>query len=384
LTEGHINRSGSPRQLSLVDSPGALTHSATLAGQSKTVTLLAQRRFRGLLQSMSPAFVPVFRSFAAWGWSGDARARRAALMEESINGGGLSRQLPEAVKRYVWGARVGDFAILAAIPLLGFAYGIQSITPTNVFTAVEIAVASLLLLVHIFALNDWADYDADLRVHPLGNPVRASRDSLLLVSAIALGCCIVVLWSIWPPALVPAAFAIIASAIYSLQWPMRGKEVLVLSSALHAVCGAACFLVGLSAAADLSTRGSSVWVFLGLSMAAGHMHQEISDHREDLASGARTHATVLGPHKAFFLGQLTFAAAFLTLVVLPGGGGSGLFLLLTVLAWAANVALAIACWRDGLTAESVERYRSNYRWLYVLIGLGLLLRTPAVQQLVNF
>ena len=41
--------------------------------------------------------------------------------------------------------------------------------------------------------------------------------------------------------------------------------------------------------ADDSTRWSSVWVFLGLSMAAGHMHQEISDHREDLASrGART------------------------------------------------------------------------------------------------
>jgi 4-hydroxybenzoate polyprenyltransferase len=333
---------------------------------------------------MSLAFVPIFRSFAAWARAGDARARRAALMEESINGGGLSRQLPAAVKRYVWSARVGDFAILAAIPLLGFAYGIQSVTPTNVFTGAEIAVASLLLLVHIFALNDWADYDADLGAHPLGDPVQASRDSLLLVSIIALGCSIVLLWSIWPPALVPAAVVIIASAIYSLQWPMRGKEVLLLSSALHAICGATYFLLGLSIAAGFSTRWSSVWVFLGLSMAAGHMHQEISDHREDLASGARTHATVLGPYKAFFLGQLTFAAAFLALVVLPGGAGSWRFQLLMVLAWAANVAVAIACWRDGLTAESVERYRSRYRWLYVLIGLGLLLRTPAVQQLVNF
>ena len=269
------------------------------------------------------------------------------------------------MKRYVWSARVGDFAILAAIPVLGFAYGIQSVTPTNVFTGAEVAVASLLLLVHIFALNDWADYDVDLGVRPPGKPVQASRDSLLLVSVTALGCCIVLLWSIRPPALIPAAFVIVASAIYSLQWPMRGKEVLLLSSVLHAICGAACFL-------------------LGLSMAAGHMYQEISDHREDLASRARTHATALGPFKAFVLGQLTFAAAFLALLVLPGGAGSGLFQLLTVLAWAANMALAIACWRNGLTAESVERYRSHYRWLYVLIGLGLLLRTPAVQQLVNF
>jgi 4-hydroxybenzoate polyprenyltransferase len=333
---------------------------------------------------MSPAFVPIFRSFAVWARARYARARRAALMEESINGGGLSRQLPAAVKRYVWSARVGDFAILAAIPLLGFAYGIQSVTPSNVFTGAEIAVASLLLLVHIFALNDWADYDTDLGAHPLGDPLQPSRDSLLLVSIIALGCSIVLLWSIWPPALVPAAFVIIASAIYSLQWPMRGKEVLLLSSALHAICGATYFLLGMSIAAGFSTRWSSVWVFLGLSMAAGHMHQEISDHREDLVSRARTHATVLGPYKAFFLGQLTFAAAFLALVVLPGGAGSWLFQLLIALAWAANVALAIACWRHGLTAESVERYRSHYRWLYVLIGLGLLIRTPAVQQLVSF
>jgi 4-hydroxybenzoate polyprenyltransferase len=328
--------------------------------------------------------VPILRSSAGWGRPGDALARRAALIEESINRFGLSRQLLAAVKRYVWSARVGDFAILAAIPVLGFAYGIQSVTPTNVFTGAEVAVASLLLLVHIFALNDWADYDVDLGVRSPGNPVQASRDSLLLVSIIALGCSIALLWSIRPPALAPAAFVIVASAIYSLQWPMRGKEVLLLSSVLHAICGAACFLLGLSVAAGLSTRWSSVWVFLGLSMAAGHMHQEISDHREDLASRARTHATALGPFKAFILGQLTFAAAFLALLVLPGGAASGLFQLLTVLAWAANMALAIACWRNGLTAESVERYRSHYRWLYVLIGLGLLLRTPAVQQLVNF
>ena len=60
---------------------------------------------------------------------------------------------------------------------------------------------------------------------------------------------------------------------------------------------------------------------------------------------------MLGPYKAFFLGQLTFAAAFLALVVLPGGAGSWLFQLLIALAWAANVALAIACWRHGLTAD---------------------------------
>jgi len=35
---GHINRSGSQRQLPPVDSPGALTRSETLPGQSKAVS----------------------------------------------------------------------------------------------------------------------------------------------------------------------------------------------------------------------------------------------------------------------------------------------------------------------------------------------------------
>jgi 4-hydroxybenzoate polyprenyltransferase len=294
---------------------------------------------------------------------------------------GWLHQVAAAVRRYVWSARVGDFAILAAIPVLGFAHGIQRLTPVIVFQGAALAAASLLLLVHVFALNDWADYHADGQVRPPGNPPHASRNSLLLVSAVALACFIGVLWSMSPPALMPAMGVIVASAIYSLQWPLRGKEVLLLSSVLHAVAGAACFLLGLTVAAGLSTRWSGVWVFIGLSIAAGHIHQEISDHREDLASRARTHATVFGAREAFVLGQLTFAAAFLALLVLPNGTGSALFRLLTMLAWAANLTLAIACWRHGVTPESVERYRSHYRRLYVLIGLGLLLRTPALRHL---
>jgi 4-hydroxybenzoate polyprenyltransferase len=188
----------------------------------------------------------------------------------------------------------------------------------------------------------------------------------------------------WPPALAPAAFVIIASAVYSLQWPIRGKEVLVLSSGLHAISGAACFLLGLAAATEISMRWSGVWVFLALSMAAGHAYQEISDHREDLASRARTHATALGPRKAFVLGQLTFAAAFLALLLLPTGAPSKRFELLTVLAWVVNMALATACWRRGITPESVERYRTGYRRLYLLIGFCLLLRTPALENVSGF
>jgi 4-hydroxybenzoate polyprenyltransferase len=305
------------------------------------------------------------------------------MMGVSIDHGRLRPQLPAAVRRYVWSARVGDFAVLAAIPLLGFAYGIEGLTPSCVFVGAALLAASLLMLVHIYALNDWADFYIDANVRPPGE-LQTSRGSLLIVSLIALGCFVGLLWSAWPRALAPAAFVIVASAVYSLQWPIRGKEVPVLSSGLHAISGAACFLLGLAAATELSTRWSGVWVFLALSMAAGHVYQEISDLTEDLASRARTHATALGPRKAFVLGQLMFTAAFIALLLLPSGPPSRLFGLLMILAWVVNLALATACWRRGITPEAAERYRTSYRLLYLLIGVCLLLRTPALENVSIF
>jgi 4-hydroxybenzoate polyprenyltransferase len=183
---------------------------------------------------------------------------------------------------------------------------------------------------------------------------------------------------------VPAACVVVASAIYSLQWPIRGKEVLVLSSVLHAICAAAYFLIGLDAAAASATHWSSLLVFLVLSVPAGHLYQEMADYREDLASHTRTHATALGPQKTFFLGQVLFAAAFFALLTMPhDGAGFLLFQLFIVVAWLANLGVAGICWRRGLTPESVQRYRLSYRWIYGAIVVGLVFHAPAIQRLMG-
>ena len=65
-------------------------------------------------------------------------------MSKRRNLAGLLGELPAAVKQYVWSARVGDFALLATIPVLGFAYGIQSVSLATVFTGAAVAAASLL------------------------------------------------------------------------------------------------------------------------------------------------------------------------------------------------------------------------------------------------
>ncbi len=295
----------------------------------------------------------------------------------------LLQHLPGALKRYVWSKRVGDFAVLVAIPLFGFLYGVRELNGDVVFAAIWLTILSLLMMVHIFSLNDWADYFDD-RPHranqPLSHFERNERLSLLIVASSSAALLFSSLWFMRPAAMVPAAVTVLCSALYSCHWRVHGKQVMVLSSLLRFICGASCFVMGLTVASGSATGWYGVSIFLGLSMAAGHMNQEISDHREDLASRTRTNATVLGPTAAFLISQLIFAAAFLSLWIAIRNGRTSLFGSLVILLCLMNVALAIGCCWKQIDPDSVEKYRLKYRILYLLVGLCVLLRAPLFQQ----
>lgn len=283
-------------------------------------------------------------------------------------------QLPGVVVRYVWGRRVGDFAVLAAIPLAGFLYGVQEFDAHAVWLAAGLSMVSVLLMIHIFSLNDWADYFDDRlgrAEKPSNDGGRDDRTSLLIVAASSAALVFLGLWLMRPAATIPAAATVVCSALYSCRWPTHGKGTLLLSSLLHFACGASCFILGLTTASGSGSGQGNIAIFLGLSMIAGHINQEISDHREDQASRTRTYSTVLGPARSFVIGQIVFTIAFAFLLAGMHDGWASLFGPLVISMWSANVALAIGCCGRGVGPESVERYRLGYRLLYVLIGLSM-------------
>ena len=47
----------------------------------------------------------------------------------------LLQQLPHVLKQYIWGKRVADFAVLAAVPLFGFLYGVHDVNADVVVAA---------------------------------------------------------------------------------------------------------------------------------------------------------------------------------------------------------------------------------------------------------
>jgi len=296
---------------------------------------------------------------------------------------GVLRLLPGAFKRYVWSKRVGDFAVLAAIPLFGFLYGVYELNAFAVSSGIWLSIISILLMIHIFSLNDWADY-LDDRPHrtprPLNQFERGERLSFLIVALSSALLLFPSLWLMRPAATVPAGATVLCSALYSCRWRMHGKETMLLSSLLHFVCGASCFIMGLTVASGSGTEWTGISIFLGLSIAAGHINQEISDHREDRVSGIRTYSTVLGPTVAFAIGQVIFAAAFLSLLVGIPSEHASFFAPVVILLSLLNVTLAIGCCWKQVDPKSVERYRFNYRVLYLLVGLCLLLRAPLFHQ----
>jgi 4-hydroxybenzoate polyprenyltransferase len=164
----------------------------------------------------------------------------------------------------------------------------------------------------------------------------------------------------------------------SLAYAWKGNHALVFPSSFR--CGSSCFIMGLTVASGSGTEWTGISIFLGLSIAAGHINQEISDHREDRVSGIRTYSTVLGPTVAFAIGQVIFAAAFLSLLVGIPSEHASFFAPVVILLSLLNVTLAIGCCWKQVDPKSVERYRFNYRVLYLLVGLCLLLRAPLFHQ----
>ena len=128
------------------------------------------------------------------------------------------------------------------------------------------------------------------------------------------------------------------------------------------------FRSGYCLARTVDTRGLAIALFFGLTFTAGHLTQELRDHRVDARNGIRTNAVHFGPRRALLASLTLFTLAQAALVALALGGvlprgiaAVGLLVPLQV-HWFGQV-LA-----DGLTPASICRLQVRYRILHGVIG----------------
>lgn len=236
--------------------------------------------------------------------------------------------------------------------------------------------ASLLLVAHVFALNDWANLAADA-----SDPTRSARvftargvsQRAFGVLCVALLVASLLLFALLPGTTLLLAIGIAAlGAVYSHP-AIDAKGRPGLSSLTHVAGGGLHFLLGYSVFATIDARAVMISLFFALTFAAGHLNQEVRDHAGDLANGIRTNAVALGRRATFFAGLVVFTLAYADLAFLAAQGVVPLPLAsLPALLYPAHVVFSVAALREGLTTESMRRFQARYRTLYALLGAAMI------------
>ncbi|HEX5717735.1 MAG TPA: UbiA family prenyltransferase [Thermoanaerobaculia bacterium] len=293
----------------------------------------------------------------------------------------LSNPIPEPISaakasaaRYLSCLRLPEILVLQGSPLLGAAFAIRHPTAADLGPLAVLAVANVLLVAHIFMLNDWSGLTTDL-----ADPNKAAgvftargvdRKEIGGLAALLLALSLFFFSRLGPGTLCLALAIAGLSALYSLpRFNWKGRPLL--SSAAHLAGGVLHFLLGYSLGNAIDLRGIATATFFALIFAAGHLTQEIRDHQGDVVNAIRTNAVAFGQRRTFAasLVLFTLAHALLLLLALQGILPRPLAALAALypihLRWS-HKALA-----EGLTYASVCRLQARYRVLYAIVGLAM-------------
>jgi 4-hydroxybenzoate polyprenyltransferase len=276
--------------------------------------------------------------------------------------------------RYLSCLRPQDIIVLQGPPLLGAAFALRHPGVRNLIPVAALLVANILLMAHVFMLNDWSGLTADLAdpnkagdtftARGVGHREIGGLTSLLLALSLLL-------FSRLGATTFALALAIAAlSAFYSLpQFHWKGRPLL--SSAAHLGGGILHFLLGYSLGGVLDRRGVAIGTFFALIFAAGHLTQEIRDHHGDALHGTRTNAVIFGQRRTFIASLALFTLAQVGLLLMALEGIVARPLAAVVVLYVVQIHWSLEAMRDGLTYASLSRLQQRYRALYAVVGVAM-------------
>lgn len=292
----------------------------------------------------------------------------------SMRGSVVDLPPAKGVFRYVSCVRVPEVLALQGAPLLGAAFAIQHPGTKDLEPLVILTLANVLLVAHVFLLNDWAGVRTDLfdpnksaGVFTRRGVDRREIGGLTIVLLAAS----LVLFSNLGGVTLALALAIAAlSALYSLPlFDWKGRPIL--SSMAHLMGGALHFALGYSLVGAVDTRAIALAIFCGVSFTAGHLTQEIRDYQSDERNGIRTNAVMFGPRTTFVASVVLFTLAYAILFVLALQGILPRAVTVLALLYPVHVRWSLEAWRDDFTYASIDRLQGRYHLLYGLIGAAI-------------
>jgi 4-hydroxybenzoate polyprenyltransferase len=276
--------------------------------------------------------------------------------------------------RYLSCLRPQDILALQGSPLLGAAFAIGRPALHDLGPLATLVVANVLLVAHIFMLNDWSGLTGDFADPNKAARVFTSRGvgrrDIGILTAASLIVSLLLFSRLGLVALGLAAAIAALSALYSLP-RFNWKGTPLLNTLTHLAGGILHFLLGYALANAIDGRALATATFFALIFAAGHLTQEARDHQGDTINAIRTNAVVFGQRRAFASSLLLFTLAQLLLLVLTLNGILPRPLTAIVALFPLQLHWSFRTLREGLTYASVSRLQTRYRILYAVIGVAM-------------
>jgi 4-hydroxybenzoate polyprenyltransferase len=276
--------------------------------------------------------------------------------------------------RYLSCLRPQDILVLQGPPLLGAAFASGRPTIHDVAPLAILMLANVLLVTHIFMLNDWSGLTSDFadpnktaRVFT-ARGVRRRDIGILMAGFLIASLILFSRVSLFAFGLAVAIAAL--SALYSLpRFNWKGRPLL--NSLTHFTGGILHFLLGYSLGDAIDGRGLATATFFALIFSAGHLTQEVRDHEGDTMNAIRTNAVAFGQRRTFAASLVLFTLAHLLLLLLSVQGILPRPLAALVALFPLQLHWSLQTLREGLTYTNVSRLQTRYRVLYAVIGLAM-------------
>jgi 4-hydroxybenzoate polyprenyltransferase len=276
--------------------------------------------------------------------------------------------------RYLSCLRPQDILVLQGSPLLGAAFAIRHPGVQDIAPLATLMAANVLLVSHIFMLNDWSGLTTDLADANKAARVFTARGvgrremGVLTAGLLVLS---LLLFSRLGPITLGLSLGIAAlSALYSLpRFSWKGRPLL--NSMAHLAGGVLHFLLGYSLGHTIDSRGVAIATFFALIFAAGHLTQETRDYQGDAVNGIRTNAVNFGPRRTFAASLVLFTLAHALLLLLALQRLLPLPLAALAALYPVQLYWSNETLKEGLTYASVSRLQARYRVLYAVIGLAM-------------
>ena len=267
--------------------------------------------------------------------------------------------------------RFDEVLVLQGAPMIGALLAMQSLSLDTVWRGTVFLIGDLLLVAHIFVINDWAGIAGDAR-----DPARSSstflvrganRTGMAWLAAALLVSSLLVMQQLGSDSLFWSLIIVGLSALYSVP-RIHLKGFPGLNSLLHLFGGFCHFVLGYVTFAPLDLRSAAVGVFFGLVFAAGHLMHETRGFEGDRLNGIQTNAVYFGQTATYIAGSVLFAAAYVLLLTFTALGMFQKFVFVSALFFALHFRASWKCFGNGLASSCLLELQRLYRWLYAMTG----------------